>query len=47
MGQRHRTFSEIEDVARRLRQQIRINHLECPDLIGLFDNVDGLDDEDD
>jgi hypothetical protein len=38
MIKRHRPFTEIEEVARRLRVKLDIDHLECPDLISIFEN---------
>jgi Zn-dependent peptidase ImmA (M78 family) len=38
MIKRQRPFTEIEEVARRLRAKLNIDHLERPDLISIFDN---------
>jgi len=38
MIKRHRPFTEIEEVARRLRVKLDIDHLECPDLISIFEH---------
>jgi hypothetical protein len=38
MAKKYRSFGEIEEVSRRLRSQLHINHLERPDLISLFEN---------
>jgi Zn-dependent peptidase ImmA (M78 family) len=34
----YRTFSEIEEVARRLRKNLDVDDLECPDLISMLEN---------
>jgi Zn-dependent peptidase ImmA (M78 family) len=33
-----RTFAEVEEISRRLRKELKIDHLECPDLISIFEN---------
>jgi Zn-dependent peptidase ImmA (M78 family) len=38
MSIHRRTFTEIEEVARRLRDQLD-DHLECPDVISMFDGL--------